>query len=85
MILLFAFDWNPALLSLLLNVPMFSIGWKLLGRLVFYYTVIGTIAVSIFLEIFMVYQFDIHMQDDMTLVVLFDSIFIGIGLGIIFR
>lgn len=85
LILLFAFKWDPALMNLLLNIPMFVIGWKLLGRLVFIYTVIGTVAVSIFLKVFMIYQVDIHMKDDMVLVALFAGVFIGIGLGIIFR
>lgn len=85
LILLFAFNWDPALMNLVLNVPMFIIGWKLLGRLVFIYTVIGTIAVSIFIKIAMIYQIDLHLHDDMVLVALFAGLFIGVGLGIIFR
>jgi uncharacterized membrane-anchored protein YitT (DUF2179 family) len=85
LILLFAFNWDPALMNLILNIPMFVIGWKLLGRLVFIYTVIGTIAVSIFIKVFMIYQIDFHMQEDMVLVALFAGLFIGVGLGIIFR
>lgn len=85
LILLFAFNWDPALMNLVLNIPMFIIGWKLLGRLVFIYTVIGTVAVSIFLKVFMIYQIDFNMQDDMVLVALFAGLFIGVGLGIIFR
>ena len=72
-------------MNLVLNIPMFIIGWKLLGKKVFIYTVIGTVAVSIFLKFFMVYQIDIHLQDDMFLVALFAGVFIGVGLGIIFR
>ena len=85
LILLFAFNWDPAIMNLVLNIPMFIIGWKLLGKKVFIYTVIGTVAVSIFLKFFMVYQIDIHLQDDMFLVALFAGVFIGVGLGIIFR
>ena len=85
LILLFAFNWDPAIMNLLLNIPMFVIGWKLLGKKVFVYTVIGTVAVSIFLKVFMIYQIDIHIKDDMFLVALFAGVFIGIGLGIIFR
>ena len=33
----------------------------------------------------MIYQIDIHLKDDMFLVALFAGVFIGIGLGIIFR
>lgn len=85
LILLFAFKWDPAIMNLILNIPMFIIGWKLLGKRVFVYTVIGTIAVSVFLKVFMIYQIDIHLKDDMFLVALFAGVFIGIGLGIIFR
>lgn len=85
LILLFAFKWDPAIMNLILNIPMFIIGWKLLGKRVFVYTVIGTVAVSVFLKVFMVYQIDIHLKDDMFLVALFAGVFIGIGLGIIFR
>ena len=85
LILLFAFKWDPALMNLLLNIPMFIIGWKLLGKRVFVYTVIGTVAVSVFIKLFMIYEIDIHLKDDMFLVALFAGVFIGIGLGIIFR
>ena len=85
LILLFAFKWDPALMNLLLNIPMFIIGWKLLGKRVLIYTVIGTVAVSVFIKVFMIYEIDIHLKDDMFLVALFAGVFIGVGLGIIFR
>ncbi|MGG0668198.1 YitT family protein [Lederbergia citrisecunda] len=85
LILLFAFNWDPAIMNLVLNIPMFIIGWKLLGRRVFIYTIIGTVAVSVFLKIFMKYQVNIHLEGDMFLVALFAGVFIGVGLGIIFR
>lgn len=85
LILLFAFKWDPAVMNLVLNIPMFLLGWKLLGKRMFIYTIIGTVAVSVFLKVFMKYQIDIHLQDDMFLVALFAGVFIGVGLGIIFR
>ncbi|WP_203246478.1 YitT family protein [Sporosarcina beigongshangi] len=85
LILLFAFNWDPAIMNLVLNIPMFIIGWRLLGKRVFIYTVIGTVAVSVFIKIFMIYQIDVHLKDDLFLVALFAGVFIGIGLGIIFR
>lgn len=85
LILLFVFNLDPAIMNLVLNVPMFFIGWKLLGRKTFIYTVVGTVAVSVFLRIFTTYQYEIHMEDDLLLVSLFAGVFIGIGLGIIFR
>lgn len=85
LILLVVFNWDPALMNLVLNIPMFLIGWKLLGRMAFVYTVIGTVAVSIFIKVFMIYQIDVGLKDDLVLVALFAGVFIGIGLGIIFR
>ncbi|MBB4823752.1 uncharacterized membrane-anchored protein YitT (DUF2179 family) [Sporosarcina luteola] len=85
LILLFAFHWDPAIMNLVLNIPMFALGWKLLGRRSFIYTIIGTLSVSVFLKVFMKYQVDIHLEGDMFLVALFAGVFIGIGLGIIFR
>lgn len=85
LILFFAFKWDPAIMNLVLNVPMFIIGWKMLGKRIFTYTVVGTIAVSVFLKVFMKYQIDIHLEGDMFLVSLFAGIFVGVGLGIIFR
>jgi len=85
LILLFVFDLDPALMNLVLNVPMFILGWRLLGRKVFVYTVIGTVSVSLFLKIFLIYEVDMHIKDDLFLAALFAGVFIGIGLGIIFR
>lgn len=81
----FLWKWDPAIMNIVLNVPVFFIGWKFLSRTQFIYTIIGTIAVSIFLSIFQINPFDVALQSDMTLAALFAGVFIGVGLGIIFR
>ena len=85
LILYFVFKLDPALMNLLLNIPMFFLGWRLLGQKVFVYTLIGTVSVSIFLKIFLIYEINIHIQDDLFLASLFAGVFVGVGLGIIFR
>ncbi|WP_108587157.1 YitT family protein [Paenisporosarcina sp. OV554] len=85
LILFFVFKLDPALMNLLLNIPMFFLGWRLLGQKVFVYTIIGTVSVSIFLKIFLLYEINIHIQDDLFLASLFAGVFVGVGLGIIFR
>ncbi|WP_342525702.1 YitT family protein [Chryseomicrobium sp. FSL W7-1435] len=85
LILYFVLGWDVALMNLLLNIPMFFIGWKLLGRKVFLYTLIGTLSVSVFLKLFQVYEVQIGLQDDLFLASLFAGVFVGVGLGIIFR
>ncbi len=85
LLLYFKFKLDPSITNLLLNIPLFFIGWKILGRLSFIYTIIGTFSLSGFLWIFQRYPVSIPLEDDMTLVALFAGIFIGVGLGIIFR
>lgn len=81
----FLWGWDPAIMNIILNIPVFFIGWRFLGRTTFYYTIIGTVAVSVFLSIFQVKHFETYLQSDMTLAALFAGVFIGVGLGIIFR
>ncbi|KGA99121.1 hypothetical protein AJ85_11630 [Alkalihalobacillus alcalophilus ATCC 27647 = CGMCC 1.3604] len=86
LILYFLFEINPAISNLVLNIPILIIGWKILGRQTFIYTVIGTLSVSVFLELFQRFRFmAIPLHDDMTLAALFAGVFIGVGLGIVFR
>lgn len=41
LILYFTLGWDPALMNLLLNIPMFIIGYRLLGKKSFIYTLVG--------------------------------------------
>ncbi len=85
LLLYFLWKLDPSITNLLLNIPLFIIGWKLLGRNVFLYTIIGTVGVSIFLWIFQHYPLEMPLKSDLTLAALFAGVFAGIGLGIIFR
>ncbi|WP_096200916.1 YitT family protein [Bacillus sp. FJAT-45350] len=86
LILFFIFNFDPAISNLLLNIPIFFIGWKILGKTTFIYTLIGTLGVSLFLFIFQKYEVVyIPLHDDLTLAALFAGVFIGVGLGIVFR
>ena len=79
------FNINPSYSNLILNIPIFFIGWRFLGRTSFIYTLIGTFSLSVWLWIFERYSFNIPLENDLMLVSLFAGAFIGIGLGIIFR
>ena len=81
---IFYLSFDPSYSNLILNIPIFFIGWKLLGRTTFIYTLIGTFSVSLFLWIFQRYEvlnLHVNLQNDMTLAALFAGAFIGIGLG----
>ena len=79
------FNINPSYTNLILNIPLFIVGWRFLGRLSFLYTIIGTVGLSVWLWIFERYQFNLPLENDLMLVSVFAGGFIGIGLGIIFR
>ena len=85
LILYFMLHWDPALMNLILNIPMFILGWKLLGRRAFIYTIVGTVSVSISLKLFQIYEFQMGLEDDKLLAALYAGVFVGIGLGIVFR
>ncbi|NRD80557.1 YitT family protein [Bacillus sp. BRMEA1] len=85
LLLYFMLHWDPSYTNLLLNIPLFFIGWKLLGRNSFLYTLVGTFGVSLFLWIFQRHPIQMPLRSDLTLAALFAGVFTGIGLGIIFR
>lgn len=85
LLLFFIFKIDPSISNLVLNIPIFFIGWKMLGRTTFIYTIIGTVSLSVFLWLFQRYQIVMPLKDDLTLAALFAGVFIGVGLGIIFR
>ncbi|MEK3709720.1 YitT family protein [Bacillus sp. FSL K6-1005] len=84
-LLLYAlFHISPSISNLVLNIPIFFIGWRL-RRTMFVYTLVGTVALSLFLSIFQRYEIHMPLQHDLALAALFAGVFIGAGLGIIFK
>src|SRR5699024_10609013 len=80
----FLWGWDPAITNIILNIPVFFVGWKFLGGTTFLYTIIVTFAVSFFLSIFQMSPCSTCLRD-MTLVGFLAGLFIGGGLGLIFR
>ncbi|MEC3885872.1 DUF2179 domain-containing protein [Halobacillus litoralis] len=85
LLLLYLFEWDPAIMNIVLNIPVLIIGWKILGRTTFFYSLIGILAVSVFISVSQTYMIEFNLSDDLTLAALFAGVFIGVGLGIIFR
>lgn len=85
LLLYFVFHIDPSISNLVLNIPIFFIGWRMLGRTAFFYTLIGTVSLSVFLAIFQAHQIRMPLEHDLFLAALFAGVFIGVGLGIIFR
>ncbi len=85
LLLLHFFHIDPAYSNLLLNIPLFLLGWRILGFRTFLYSGIGTISLSLFLWIFQRIPFSLDLHTDLLLVALFAGSFTGVGLGLVFR
>lgn len=83
LLLKYVLDWDPGVTNLVLNIPLLFIGWKLLGRQTAIYTIIGTVAVSVFLTTFSSFRHPI--EGDTLLAALYAGVTVGVGLGIVFR
>ncbi|NOU89647.1 DUF2179 domain-containing protein [Paenibacillus sp. LMG 31460] len=81
-LLKYVLGWNPAWTNLLINIPLILIGWKMLGRISFIYTVVGMLSVSLFLWLFE--SFSMPMPDPL-LASLYAGGIVGLGFGIVFR
>ncbi|HFR3551810.1 TPA: YitT family protein [Streptococcus suis] len=85
LILYYLFNIQPWLMNILVNIPLFVIGWKLLGKKVLYLSILGTFSVTLWLAIFEKFPLTINLEHDLFLVSTFSGILMGIGLGLIFK
>ncbi|HFI0272478.1 TPA: YitT family protein [Streptococcus suis] len=85
LILYYLFKIQPWLMNILVNIPLFVIGWKLLGKKVLYLSILGTFSVTLWLAIFEKFPLAINLEHDLFLVSTFSGILMGIGLGLIFK
>jgi uncharacterized membrane-anchored protein YitT (DUF2179 family) len=85
----YALDLPVYLTSLLINLPLFFLGWRQLGKESMIYTLAGTLLLSLFLWIAEVlvdqgWLIPFKSSNDFILVVLYAGVTIGVGLGLVF-
>jgi uncharacterized membrane-anchored protein YitT (DUF2179 family) len=78
----YVLDWPVSWMVLLLNFPLFIIGWKMVGRTFLIYSVIGVAALSTSLNLSSLVPI---ITNDKLLAAIFGGVISGIGMGIIFR
>lgn len=62
------FHFNPAYTTLLINIPLLLIGGKILGKRSLYYTLIGTVSLSVFLWFWQKFPVEINLDHDLLIV-----------------
>ncbi len=85
LLLYFLFHIDPSISTLVMNVPLFFVGWRLLGLTSFIYTLLGTVSLSFFLWVFQRLHFTFSLHNDLTIIALLAGVSVGGGLGIVFR
>ncbi|WP_136606165.1 YitT family protein [Paenibacillus dokdonensis] len=86
----YAFSIPPALSTLILNIPLFLLGWKILGSKQMVYTGVGIASLTFFLWLFekMInagWISPFQTERDYILASLYAGVTLGVGLGIVFR
>lgn len=86
----YAAGWPLSISTLVLNVPLFLLGWKALGRGQMMYTLLGVVSLSTFLALIerliekgILVPF--QSTSDYMLAALYAGVSLGTGLGIVFR
>lgn len=79
------FHVSPAITNLLLNIPLFIIGWIVLGKQIIRRSLLGTAAVIIWMYIFEHIPLTIDLHKDFIIIVISAGLLMGLGLGIIFK
>lgn len=81
MVINYLFHWPVGTVTLILNVPLFLIGWKFMGKRFVLRTLIATVLFSLLIDLLPLKP----LTDDSLLSAIFGGVLLGIGLGLILR
>ncbi|HEY4567438.1 DUF2179 domain-containing protein [Planococcaceae bacterium Storch 2/2-2] len=82
-VLYYMFGWSPGTVNLVANAILLVIGYRYFNRKTMVYTIIGIVVSSIFLYVTEGMMGAAH--SDTLLAALFAGLFVGVGLGLMFR
>lgn len=86
----YAFNISPSISTMALNIPLFLVGMKILGKRQSIYTGLGIASLTLFLWLFEAlidrgYVVPFQTEQDYILAALYAGVTLGAGLGIVFR
>lgn len=90
LLLNYALGIPTSMTALVLNIPLFVVGWRAFGRKAIMYTIFGTLSLILFLRVM---EVSIHKgwivpfqtKEDYFLATLYAGVTLGLGLGIVLR
>lgn len=82
--LLYAFGLPASYGTLLVNIPLLILGYKMLDKKTMLYTIYGTLMLTFWITVFEHYHIVIDIGGDRLLAAVFGGIIAGVGLGIVF-
>ncbi|MBQ4577455.1 MAG: YitT family protein [Clostridia bacterium] len=79
------FLWNLPIgvVTIVLNIPLFFLGWRTMGREFFFKTAFGTVVSSVFVDALI--NLVPAYEGDMLLAALYGGVVMGAGFGLLFR
>lgn len=81
LILNFLLDWPVGVVSLVMNVPLFLIGYRSMGKIFAFRSLVATALFSVLIDVLPLRP----VSEDPLLGTLFGGVLLGIGLGLILR
>ena len=80
-ILNYVFGWPVGITSMVLNLPLFLLGYKTMGRVFTFRSLVATILFSLFIDLLKLPP----LTDDILLATVYGALVLGVGLGLIMR
>lgn len=79
------FGLNPAYTTVLLNIPLILIGWRILGKRALIYTIYGIISLSVWIWIWQKVPVSLGLHHDMFIAGIIAGTIAGAGSGLVYR
>ncbi|WGN89187.1 YitT family protein [Ligilactobacillus faecis] len=76
---------DPAISTIMINIPLIIIGYRFLGKKALLYTIYGTLALSFWIWFWQRYYLTINVHKDLFIAGVLAGIFGGAGSGIVYR
>ena len=84
-ILNYLFQWPVGTVSLILNIPLFLIGYRTMGKIFAFRCLVATLLFSVLIDILPLKAISVEPVLDPLLGTLFGGVLLGVGLGLILR